>query len=63
MVFCSQPDFGKPNETWPAVLFSPGLNITRLLYSMLAQEIVSQGFTVITLDRPFDTDIVEFPDA
>lgn len=52
-----------PNETWPVVLFSPGLDTTRLLYSMLAQEIASQGFTVITLDHPFDTDIVEFPDG
>jgi hypothetical protein len=30
---------------------------------MLAQEVASQGFTVITLDHPFDTDIVEFPDG
>jgi hypothetical protein len=27
---------------------------------MLAQEVASQGFTVITLNHPFDTDIVEF---
>jgi hypothetical protein len=40
----------------------PGLNTTRLLYSVLAQEVASQGFTVITLNHPFDTDIVEFPD-
>ncbi|KAN0110439.1 hypothetical protein V8E51_006826 [Hyaloscypha variabilis] len=63
MIFCFQPVFDKCNETWPIVLFSPGLNTTRLLYSMLAQEVASQGFTVITLDHPFDGDIVEFPDG
>ncbi len=63
MAFCSQPKSCEPNETYPVVLFSPGLDTTRLLYSMLAQEIASQGFTVITLDHPFDTDIVEFPDG
>jgi len=38
----------------------PGLNTTRLLYSRLAQEVASQGFTVISLNHPFDTDIVQF---
>jgi pimeloyl-ACP methyl ester carboxylesterase len=62
MVVCSQPDFYKPNQTWPIVLFSPGFNATRLLYSMLAQEVASQGYSVITIDHPFDTN-VEFPDG
>ncbi|KAH8679062.1 Alpha/Beta hydrolase protein [Tricladium varicosporioides] len=62
MVVCSQPDYYKPNETWPVVLFSPGFNATRLLYSILAQEIASQGYTVITIDHPFDTS-VEFLDG
>jgi Platelet-activating factor acetylhydrolase, isoform II len=63
MIFCFEPSFRQSNETWPVVLFSPGLNTTRLLYSMLAQEVASQGFTVISLDHPFDTDIVQFPDG
>ncbi|RDL34763.1 uncharacterized protein BP5553_07891 [Venustampulla echinocandica] len=62
MVVCFQPDFYKPNKTWPVVLFSPGFNATRLMYSMLAQEVASQGYTVITIDHPFDTN-VEFPDG
>jgi pimeloyl-ACP methyl ester carboxylesterase len=63
MVVCHQQSSYKCKESWPVVLFSPGLNTTRLLYSMLAQEVASQGFTVITIDHPFDTDIVEFPDG
>jgi hypothetical protein len=30
---------------------------------MLAQEVASHGSTVITMDRPFDTNVVEFPDG
>ncbi len=47
----------------PIVLFSPGLGISRLLYSSLAQSVASYGFNVITVDTPYDTDIVEFPDG
>jgi predicted dienelactone hydrolase len=39
---------------WPLALFSGGLNTTRLFYSHLAQEIASHGFTVITIDHPYD---------
>jgi pimeloyl-ACP methyl ester carboxylesterase len=47
----------------PVALFSGGLNTTRLFYSHLAQEIASHGFTVITIDHPYDTDVVEFPNG
>jgi len=57
-----QVSFCRGNETWPIVLFSPGFNSTRNLYSLLAQEVTSQGYTVITIDHPFDTN-VEFPDG
>jgi len=50
-------------EIWPLALFSGGLNTSRLFYSHLAQEIASYGFTVITLDHPYDTDVVEFPNG
>ncbi len=46
----------------PLVLFSPALGTTRLLYSALAQQVASQGYTVVTLDHPYDADIVTFLD-
>ncbi|KAH8909823.1 hypothetical protein BR93DRAFT_924828 [Coniochaeta sp. PMI_546] len=49
--------------TYPIVLLGAGLNTTRLFYSILAQEIASRGYTVITLDHPYETDVVEFPDG
>jgi hypothetical protein len=47
----------------PLVFFSTGLGLSRLWYSFLAQEIASFGFTVITLDAPYDADVVEFPNG
>jgi pimeloyl-ACP methyl ester carboxylesterase len=54
---------GNGTEKWPLALFSAGINTTRLLYSHLAQEIASHGFTVITIDHPYDTDVVEYPNG
>jgi len=54
---------GNRTEKWPVALFSGGLNTTRLFYSHLAQEIASHGFTVIMVDHPYDTDVVEFPNG
>ncbi|KAH8708525.1 Alpha/Beta hydrolase protein [Phaeosphaeriaceae sp. PMI808] len=48
---------------WPLALFSAGLNTTRLFSNHLAHEIASHGFTVITIDHPYDTDVVEFPNG
>ncbi|CAO2650042.1 Nn.00g013340.m01.CDS01 [Neocucurbitaria sp. VM-36] len=50
-------------KEFPIALFSPGLNTTRLFYSAMAQEVASHGFTVFTIDHPYDTDVVVFPDG
>jgi pimeloyl-ACP methyl ester carboxylesterase len=51
------------NQVFPTVLFSPGLGNSRLLYSAMAQSLASEGFKVITIDHPYDADIVEFEDG
>lgn len=51
------------NSKYPIVLFGTGLNTTRLFYSAVAQEIASHGYTVVTMDHPYETDFVEFPDG
>jgi len=51
------------NQLFPTVLFSPGLGNSRLLYSAMAQSLASEGFNVITIDHPYDADIVEFEDG
>ncbi|KAK2756797.1 hypothetical protein FQN54_005243 [Arachnomyces sp. PD_36] len=62
MVFCTLQESDTPLPA-PVLLFSPGLNTTRFYYSAIAQEVASRGFSVITMDHPFETDVVEFPDG
>lgn len=47
----------------PIVLFSPAQGTTRLFYSVIAQTIASSGYIVITIDAPYDVDIVQYPDG
>ena len=44
---------------YPLVLFSPGLGASRLLYSGIAQGVASSGYIVVTIDHPYDADVVE----
>ena len=46
---------------FPVVLFSPAEDTTRLFYSTIASTIASQGYIVVTIDAPYDVDIVAYP--
>jgi dienelactone hydrolase len=52
-----------PLDNTPILLFSPGLGATRHWYNIVASAISSEGFTVITMDHPEDTNIIEFSDG
>jgi dienelactone hydrolase len=54
---------GLKDQQFPVVLFSPGLGNSRLIYSAMTQALASKGYIVISIDHPFDADIVEFPDG
>ncbi|GLA69591.1 hypothetical protein AtubIFM55763_010108 [Aspergillus tubingensis] len=58
-----QPISSSNNESYPIVLFSPALGVSRLMYTSLLQDISSHGFAVISVDHPYDANIVEFPDG
>ena len=45
----------------PIVLFSPAEATTRLFYNVIASTIASSGYIVVTIDAPYDVDIVEYP--
>ncbi|KAI0878109.1 platelet-activating factor acetylhydrolase [Hypoxylon argillaceum] len=47
----------------PLLLLGPGLGTSRLLYSDLAEELASQGWNLVTIDHPYDSLIVEYPDG
>lgn len=51
------------DQDFPVVLFSPGFRNSRLVYSATAQALASRGHIVITIDHPYDADIVEYPDG
>lgn len=62
--FCTTPIQQQSNSSdsdYPVIIFSPGFSNTRLLSSAQAQSLASHGFTVITVDHPYDATIVEFP--
>ncbi|KAA8643673.1 uncharacterized protein ATNIH1004_010447 [Aspergillus tanneri] len=58
-----QPPPFRLHGDYPVVLFSPALATSRLMYTLLLQEITSNGFAVVSVDHPYDADIVEYPDG
>jgi hypothetical protein len=49
-------------NSFPLILFSPAQDTTRLFYNQIASTISSTGYTVVTIDAPYDVDIVQYPD-
>ncbi|RWA10007.1 hypothetical protein EKO27_g5100 [Xylaria grammica] len=47
----------------PLLLFGPGFSNSRTYYSAELEEIASHGFNVVSVDHPYDTAIVEYPDG
>jgi hypothetical protein len=58
-----QPRPFRLHGDYPVVLFSPAVTTSRLMYTLLLQEIASNGFAVVSVDHPYDADIVEYPDG
>lgn len=50
-------------STFPLVLLSAGLGGSRLIYSVLAQNLASAGYAVVTIDSTHDSVLVEYPDG
>ncbi|KAI1206872.1 uncharacterized protein F4807DRAFT_469888 [Annulohypoxylon truncatum] len=47
----------------PLLLFTPGLGLSRLCYSDTLIEIASYGWLIVSVDHPYETAIVEYPDG
>lgn len=45
------------------IIFSSGLGASRRVYTALVEDLASHGFIVISIDHPFEADIVEFSDG
>ncbi|MFG2642726.1 alpha/beta hydrolase family protein [Streptomyces sp. NPDC048370] len=48
---------------WPVLLYSPGGGEARTMGTLLAEELASHGWVVVTVDHPGDASQVEFPGA
>ena len=60
---CISTGRSKSKSDFPLVLFSPALGTSRLLYSSTLHSLASTGYHVISIDHPYDADLVEFPDG
>lgn len=64
LTICSQdPSNVTLIDDIPILLFSPGYTIPRHYYNFLASAIARKGFTVITIDHPYDANIITYPDG
>lgn len=45
------------------IILSPSLGASRQVYTAFAEDLASHGFIVISIDHPYEADIVEFPDG
>lgn len=59
----------KPNadpirsRAFPVIIFVPGLGEERQKYTILCEELASQGYVVLSIDQPYVSNFVKFPDG
>lgn len=53
----------KTGGNFPLVLYDTGVGPPRSLYGARARDLASQGYIVVTVDHPYDAEVVEFPDG
>ncbi|CZR57814.1 related to PAF acetylhydrolase family protein [Phialocephala subalpina] len=56
-------DSCEEEQEYPLIIFMPGEGTTRLFYSQIASTIASKGYTVVTIDAPYDVDVVQYTDG
>lgn len=50
-------------KEYPLVIFMPGQGTTRLFYNQIASTVASKGYIVVTIDAPYDVDVVQYTDG
>ncbi|TVY22646.1 putative 1-alkyl-2-acetylglycerophosphocholine esterase [Lachnellula hyalina] len=53
----------KSSRAFPLVFFMPGEGTTRLFYNQIASTVASKGYIVVTIDAPYDVDVVQYSDG
>jgi pimeloyl-ACP methyl ester carboxylesterase len=49
-------------SSYPLIIFVPGLGQERQKYTILCEELASQGYVILSLDQPYVSNFVRFPD-
>lgn len=53
----------KAETTYPVVIFSPGFSVVPRRYTVLLEELASQGYVVFAVSHPYVTNLTIFPDG
>lgn len=53
----------QPACNYSLAIFMPAEQTTRLFYNQIVSTIASNGYIVVTIDAPYDVDVVEYPDG
>ncbi|TVY88323.1 putative 1-alkyl-2-acetylglycerophosphocholine esterase [Lachnellula willkommii] len=53
----------KSSCEYPLVMFMPGEGTTRLFYSQIAATVASKGYIVVTIDAPYNVDVMQYTDG
>jgi pimeloyl-ACP methyl ester carboxylesterase len=53
----------QPACDYPLAIFMPAEQTTRLFYNQIVSTVASNGYIVVTIDAPYDVDVVEYPDG
>lgn len=59
----SDAPFAPDQNTYPVILFSPGLATLPVFYTTLLAELASNGYVVVSIARTYTTSLVVFPDG
>lgn len=57
------PPLSSSWESWPVVIFLPGLGVNVEFYASLLEELASHGYVVVGIDPTFIAGVTEFPDG
>ena len=59
----AKPDAAPIPKRSPVIFFVPGMGGERQKYTILCEELASQGYVVLSLDQPYFSNFVKFPDG
>lgn len=50
-------------EGWPVLFYSPGASVPRSFGTVIAADLASRGYVIVTVDHTYETSVSAFPDG